>query len=348
MKNTGGLQSPPDDRDLKLEIVAGAVGALPASSFIDVDALPVWMQNKIGACVGHAWGKSQQYCEFKETGQIINLSARFLYAMSKCLDGIPGEGTFPRITGKILKNYGCATESTIPNDTTLDHEVYVYQRNFDNIPKAALNEAPKYKIDGYAFSDSTEFGIKQAISYAKEKSQGVVMLMRVGDTMWTDVNGNVTWDKNKILPLRPPKQVTSGHEVYPYGYDYKNGRLAIYFLNSWSKDWADNGKGWFYFDEWHDFIVEIMTSVDKSDLPNNVFQKDLTLGATDPDVKKLQKLLNDFGYTVANTGPGSAGQETTFFGNLTKLAVIKLQRVYGLPQTGFFGPLTRQVANKLS
>lgn len=348
--NTGGIPSPLDERDLKLEIVARAElpEVLPDSCFLDVTQLPVWMQRQIGACVGHAWGKSQQYCEFIEDGKVYPLSARFLYAMSKCLDGVPGEGTFPRLTAKILQKYGCSTEATCPNDTTLDHETYVYNRKVENVPYEALVEAGKFKIDGYAFSDTTEEGIKKAIYYAKKKRQGIVMLKRVGDTYWKDVNGNSTWDADKILPLRRPSQITSGHEVFPIGYEYINGRLMIHFLNSWSDAWADHGKGRFYFDEWKDLVVEVMTSLDKSNVPVNTFKKDLYLGMSDPDVLLLQKLLNKNGYTIATTGPGSPGKETNFFGNLTRQAVIKLQKDYNIkPTVGYFGPITRQVANTL-
>lgn len=349
IQHTGAFPSPKDERDFNLGIIAGASlpETLPESVMIDVSKLPVWHQRKIGACVGHAWGKSQQRCELIETGKVIPLSARFLYAISKCLDGYTGEGTYPRLTAKVLKDYGCATEDTCPNDTNLDHETYVYNRDISQIPYKALVEAPKYGISGYAFSDVTEQGIKQAIFYANEKNQGIVMLMRVGDTYWTTETGEITWDKNKILPIRRPKVISSGHEIYPTGYEYINGRLAIHFLNSWSSDWADNGKGWFYWDEHKDLIDEIMTSIDKADVPVITFTKNLSLGMTDPDVKKLQEFLNKNGFVVAVSGAGSIGKETTFFGALTKKAVIKLQAKYKLPQTGYFGPMTRQVVNSL-
>ena len=108
IQNTGAIKSPLDERDFKLEIVASASlpETLPESVMIDVSKLPVWHQRKIGACVGHAWGKSQQRCEFVEKGKVIPLSARFLYAIAKCKDGYSGEGTYPRLVGQILKDYG--------------------------------------------------------------------------------------------------------------------------------------------------------------------------------------------------------------------------------------------------
>ncbi len=72
------------------------------------------------------------------------------------------------------------------------------------------------------------------------------------------------------------------------------------------------------------------------------FTRDLTVGSTGTDVMALQQYLNDHGYTVATTGPGSAGNETTTFGAATKAALAKLQAVAGIsPAAGYFGSLTR-------
>ena len=87
------------------------------------------------------------------------------------------------------------------------------------------------------------------------------------------------------------------------------------------------------------------------------FKKDLLLGDTDPDVKELQKVLNsDVDTTIALTGVGSRGQETTYFGSGTKAAVIKFQEKYreailtpnGLTKgTGSVGKATRTKLNLL-
>lgn len=63
--------------------------------------------------------------------------------------------------------------------------------------------------------------------------------------------------------------------------------------------------------------------------PGFSFKKDLMLGDTDPDVKELQRVLNaDIDTMVATEDVGSRGKETTYFGELTKTAVIKLQNKY--------------------
>jgi peptidoglycan hydrolase-like protein with peptidoglycan-binding domain len=72
------------------------------------------------------------------------------------------------------------------------------------------------------------------------------------------------------------------------------------------------------------------------------FTRDLTVGSTGSDVKALQQWLNANGYTVAASGVGSSGNETTYFGTLTKNAVAKYQLAKGItPPAGYFGPKTR-------
>lgn len=71
------------------------------------------------------------------------------------------------------------------------------------------------------------------------------------------------------------------------------------------------------------------------------FTRNLSQGARGGDVKCLQQALNEEGYTVAASGPGSTGNETTYFGPATKAAVVKWQATVGLPAFGFFGPLSR-------
>ena len=69
---------------------------------------------------------------------------------------------------------------------------------------------------------------------------------------------------------------------------------------------------------------------------------DLEFGMTHPNVKKLQQLLNSLGYVLAESGPGSMGNETEYFGTLTRAALIQYQKDNGIvPSAGYFGPITR-------
>ena len=77
-----------------------------------------------------------------------------------------------------------------------------------------------------------------------------------------------------------------------------------------------------------------------------IFTRSLQKGTRGDDVKELQKFLNTQGFTVALTGPGSKGNETTLFGIATHAALIKFQKANNItPSIGFFGPVTRGVVN---
>jgi peptidoglycan hydrolase-like protein with peptidoglycan-binding domain len=77
-----------------------------------------------------------------------------------------------------------------------------------------------------------------------------------------------------------------------------------------------------------------------------IFSRPLALGARGEDVRCLQRFLNASGFSISVSGPGSLGNETTYFGSLTRGAVSAWQNRYavyvlaplGLTSgTGFWG-----------
>ncbi len=88
-----------------------------------------------------------------------------------------------------------------------------------------------------------------------------------------------------------------------------------------------------------------------------LFTRDLYLGIKGNDILALQKFLNASNFKLTETAdPGSPGNETNYFGPLTKAAVTKFQEINWqeilaplnlIKGTGYFGPMTRQFINSL-
>ena len=107
--------------------------------------------------------------------------------------------------------------------------------------------------------------------------------------------------------------------------------------------------------------IEIVTETPiETTTPTTVvggFSRTLRFGSTGDDVMKLQQFLNsDPATNLADTGAGSPGNETEYFGAITENAVQRFQSKYdivsaGTPQTtgyGLVGPKTRTKLNELS
>jgi len=350
---TGAFDSPKDPRDWTLAS-AGAPTTYPDSCEIDQSWMNVSMQGKIGCCVGCTGEEVVRTIIYQLFGTQEELSFRFVYAVAKCLDGVQDEGTFPALVAKIIRKYGVPLAKYCPNDVSLDHETFVYNRNLANIPPEAFKDALTRRSGADFAVPVSADGIMQAITYAKANKGAVMILRRVGDTYWKDKNGNTSWRKEDLLPIRVPAVFSSGHEEYLYKYDKEpnTGRIRIYWLNHWSAQWADNGRAWEYLDEWLPYIGEIRVVVAEVPVVDNfryTFTKPIKKGDKGADVVALQHILKLEGCYpegVAFTG---------YFVDKTFAGVVLLQEKYrseillpvGLIKgTGFVGASTRAWLNK--
>ncbi len=227
----GALKNTKDNRDIQLAQVQAPV-ALPEEYLTDISMLPIFNQKMHGSCVGHAHALIHIYNEWKENKKIINASPRYLYAMSKKIDGNPNQGTYPRICGNVQVNKGCDTEQFTPCNDDLPYEEY--------LKVSESPEAKNYKMKGYAFVPNNLEALKQAIY-----QNGLVgITISVGN-----------YDN-------PIKKGSIGlHRVVAYGYS----KDKIMIINSWGKEWATNGTGYVNWNEQE--ITDIMTFVD---MPNEV------------------------------------------------------------------------------
>lgn len=335
----GGLPSPYDYRDIPFSAVA-AVVPVPAA-YTSPIRLFYYDQRALGACVGHAGAEDNVKNEYFEKQTVVDFSPRFIYALCKMIDGYPGQGTYPRTMMSQRMKYGIATEATCPNDTMLDHETYVYNRNFNLLPAAALAEAKQYAIKGYANLALTAAEFKQAIF----QSGGICLLITVTQDWFNYKVG----DMPRVLPS------VGNHEVFLYKYtSLDNGYTRFHGVNSWGQQWGINGEFDFIFEEWQSAIVEALTSVDLPDdwlnevhaLPpapvfKHAFNTNLSFGMKSEEVRQLQIALK-----IEGTFPASTA-ETGYFGTITKAAVIGFQHKYQIPPLGLVGPITRARLNSL-
>lgn len=238
----GAIKNPVDNRDIQLAQVQAPV-ALPEQYITDISMIPVLNQKMLGSCVGNSHAVAQIYNEYKENKKIPKLSPRFLYALSKQNDGIPlQQGTFPRVTAKIMFKAGCATETAIPNDTDLPHDKYIAIPMNEEI----VSDAKPYRIRGYAEVAPDLQSLKQAIF-----QNGVAAItINVG---------------NYDNPIKyNPTQSFGLHRVIAYG--YIGNRILI--RNSWGTEWGVQGNG--YFDWETQQVTDCLAFVD---LPNEIIEK---------------------------------------------------------------------------
>lgn len=81
--------------------------------------------------------------------------------------------------------------------------------------------------------------------------------------------------------------------------------------------------------------VSATQSTDSAAITSN-----LTLSSSGNDVVTLQKFLVDKGFLTIPVGVAEG-----YFGSLTKQALVSFQSSVGLPDTGYCGPMTRQIIN---
>ena len=89
------------------------------------------------------------------------------------------------------------------------------------------------------------------------------------------------------------------------------------------------------------FSFSFLGNTSKVNAADGTITKTLRLKMRDVQVKYLQQTLNETGYAVDGNGAGSAGQETTYFGNATLASVKAFQKANGLTADGIFGAKSR-------
>lgn len=332
--------------ELKHSDYAGLGAIAPAQTFAISYDFPHYNQNQLGICTAIDLADMLQ----KVYG--IPFSPQFIYNLGKKLyDKDLDEGSSILTMVRVVNNYGAAPLSFVPtDDTTKNYEEYVE----DWFTPEAFAEALKYKMN-YATARLDPLGFASDLSTSK---YGLMTIMQVGEEWYTNKAGQIDYKDDDIDPLRAPHPVTGGHSIKVIEYQGLDINQLRTLRNTWGdKDnpimpgdlvWGDNGDIHYIYQTLKPYVLEAWSiSLPIPGQPIGLtFSTDLKLGMTSTDVCHLQVYLNNHGFPVALTGPGSAGKETDYFGNATQKALAKFQAANGIsPALGNFGPITRAFVN---
>ena len=94
-----------------------------------------------------------------------------------------------------------------------------------------------------------------------------------------------------------------------------------------------------------ELFKEFLLKIRSASAADEFFVNELSIGSVGEDVRRLQMFLNDVRCTVAPRGFGSPGNETDYFGSLTKKALERCQSRFSLPVTGVLDFATREYIN---
>jgi hypothetical protein len=238
----GAYPSKKDPRDIKFSPTVGE-SLMISEHITDISKLAIDHQHEVGKCTSYL--KSIiEWLYLQKTGVYVELSEDFLYIVGKTfVDKNWNEGSSLRTMIQAAMKYGVARESVFPSDPTLTHQQLVAK----TITKEAWNDALNYKIGGYVSIPIEPTLIKLAI----KKFGMLYTMVEVGDRWWTP-----SWNKNHILPLKKSSPIVSGHAVCVYGYKASD-KLRIHLKNSWGITWADNGNGYFDYEDYMPHLREL-------------------------------------------------------------------------------------------
>src|SRR3989339_1118908 len=170
-------------------------------------------------------------------------------------------------------------------------------------------------------------------------------LGEIGKSFGLTWGGDWPWDKPHfqfITVAAQHKSVTTNYPEYDRSIDKKISELLSLYQDAQAGGFSDES------------IKKILSCIE-GELPQidnksastadpldsarkSIFTRDLFSGCSGEDVRRLQQFLNtDTDTLVAAQGIGSSGQESDYFGDLTKRAVQRFQTKYNIVSAGCDG-----------
>lgn len=249
-------------------------------------SLPQTNQGPLPACDAFEIAKYVQLLIFKQTGNVINISQRWIYA--NCAPaGIAGLSTESVL--KFGMKVGFCTSDLIDENVNVPETVY---RNLKITPEM-LACAAQYKIGGYVPIEANPIQIQQAIlSYS-----AVLSSIPVG-----------TITPQAVLP----PLVGNGlglHAALLYGIGPYNDDFMVYWDNWWGYLWGNQGYGTFLWSQFKNTIIHLFAITKIIISPMQPFSKSFQAAITNTIGAGPEAGGWEGGYT---NDPNDPGGETNF------------------------------------
>lgn len=342
---TGALQKPWDDRNVVYEEVAGAAPFDWNKGYRVQDKVPLIVNDQGSqlSCTGQAWAKKKEAQEFLQNKIYRRFAPKFIY--SRTFEPQGGAYLY-RGAANVLVPFGVPLESTDPSYQNGRPVSEGDIRAIDNRPSTLIEAAPnKAKTHAYVGNSIDEW------ASAIEREDGIIGGFTMSNQSVYDA------DKNEgYLRLPSAGEPTLGHAVLYTGAYLWRGTRILEHIGSWGLShgvggYFKQGEDWFRAGTiWSGItLLDIENPIEQPHQPGYNFMRDLFYGVSGEDVRQLQKYLNTTPFKVAITGQGSPGNETRFFGNLTRTAVASWQTFHKVtPAIGYFGKKSRAKYRELT
>lgn len=231
----GCLKDKRDKRDFRIAGIQAPV-SLPYEFYLDGANFPPKMQWSRPSCT------SQAQATHKERQERVKLSARYIMAKTKELEGNTGWGAYIRNTFKAVNQFGAPEEHLLPEpEAVMSWQEYL-KPNFTEILNA---NAARHKSGSYWRVETRVEAIKQSIYQNKQS-------VSIGIPWFSSYNR-----PNQDGTLPPPDRDSLGHAIEVIG--WKGNQLRC--KNSFGENWGDHGYFW-YEDSPQRKIWDAWTSLD--------------------------------------------------------------------------------------
>lgn len=298
--------------------------------------IPVKNQGQSGSCGGQAGSYYDEVLNAFQTKTFtIQRSAKFIYSQIFA----PGGGSFGGDIMDLIKNQGVCDETYVPSYENGLPPSEEFMERLGDISDNARAAAKTAHSKNYSFILNFDIDV---LAQAVRDNKGIII------AIFGQNNG--TWLTQ--FPVHPTDSIGSmklwGHWLYVGKAIMVAGKKYLVVLNSWG-DKVGLG-GWQFISEEYvnSGYLQLGMNMMFGPVASYTFTKDLYFGMTDADVRFLQKKLNESLATqIAAAGAGSPGNESYYFGQLTRDALIRFQRLHDItPAAGYCGPKTRAFLNQ--